>query len=385
MELSCFHCSQPFTITADQLGGHATCPHCSQQVSLPNAENDAEERDEDRRPVAKRWLDNSLSTLVSIVFHMLLMILAAFITYGGQGGEGLGEDVLIGELPSEVLDTSQTEEFDAEEVTETKADMDEADDLEVAPPIATDASDTADELAVISPSTGGDAGSFSVGEFSAGGGGSTSGGSWDGLIQNLRRNGLDIVLAFDSTGSMGGEIREVKAQVNRIGSALVRLVPKARISICTYRDDGDEYVVKGLPLTSDVQQIEDYLRSIVASGGGDHPEAVHEGLRWSVNANQFRGRARKIILLFGDAPPHAQFLKDCLQIVSDFQGQNKGVVSTVTCRQSRRIPEFVEIAQMGGGEAFLTADERQIMAKLMVLVFGSRHKEKVIEAFKLLD
>ncbi len=385
MELSCFHCSQPFTITADQLGGHATCPHCSQQVSLPNAENDAEERDEDRRPVAKRWLDNSLSTLVSIVFHMLLMILAAFITFGGQGGEGLGEDVLIGELPSEVLDTSQTEEFDAEEVTETKADMDEADDLEVAPPIATDASDTADELAVISPSTGGDAGSFSVGEFSAGGGGSTSGGSWDGLIQNLRRNGLDIVLAFDSTGSMGGEIREVKAQVNRIGSALVRLVPKARISICTYRDDGDEYVVKGLPLTSDVQQIEDYLRSIVASGGGDHPEAVHEGLRWSVNANQFRGRARKIILLFGDAPPHAQFLKDCLQIVSDFQGQNKGVVSTVTCRQSRRIPEFVEIAQMGGGEAFLTADERQIMAKLMVLVFGSRHKEKVIEAFKLLD
>ncbi len=385
MELSCFHCSQPFTITADQLGGHATCPHCSQQVSLPNAENDAEERDEDRRPVAKRWLDNSLSTLVSIVFHMLLMILAAFITFGGQGGEGLGEDVLIGELPSEVLDTSQTEEFDAEEVTETKADMDEADDLEVAPPIATDASDTADELAVISPSTGGDAGSFSVGEFSAGGGGSTSGGSWDGLIQNLRRNGLDIVLAFDSTGSMGGEIREVKAQVNRIGSALVRLVPKARISICTYRDDGDEYVVKGLPLTSDVQQIEDYLRSIVASGGGDHPEAVHEGLRWSVNANQFRGRARKIILLFGDAPPHAQFLKDCLQIVSDFQGQNKGVVSTVTCRQSRRIPEFIEIAQMGGGEAFLTADERQIMAKLMVLVFGSRHKEKVIEAFKLLD
>ena len=149
MELSCFHCSQPFTITADQLGGHATCPHCSQQVSLPNAENDAEERDEDRRPVAKRWLDNSLSTLVSIVFHMLLMILAAFITFGGQGGEGLGEDVLIGELPSEVLDTSQTEEFDAEEVTETKADMDEADDLEVAPPIATDASDTAERHSLV--------------------------------------------------------------------------------------------------------------------------------------------------------------------------------------------------------------------------------------------
>ena len=39
---------------------------------------------------------------------------------------------------------------------------------------------------------------------------------------------------------------------------------------------------------------------------------------------------------------------------------------------------------MGGGEAFLTTDERQIMTQLMVLVFGSRYREKVVEAFRLL-
>ena len=37
------------------------------------------------------------------------------------------------------------------------------------------------------------------------------------------------------------------------------------------------------------------------------------------------------------------------------------------------------------GEAFVTADERQIMTQLIVLVFGSRHRAKVMEAFKLLD
>ena len=47
-----------------------------------------------------------------------------------------------------------------------------------------------------------------------------------------------------------------------------------------------------------------------------------------------------------------------------------GVVSTVTCRRSVRLPEFEEIAQMGGGEAFLTSDERQIMTQLLILVFG---------------
>jgi tagatose-1,6-bisphosphate aldolase len=49
------------------------------------------------------------------------------------------------------------------------------------------------------------------------------------------------------------------------------------------------------------------------------------------------------------------------------------------------MPEFYEIAKAGGGEAFLARDQRQIMTQLMVLVFGSRHREKVIEAFKLLD
>lgn len=385
MQLSCFHCGQPFSITAEQLGGRATCPHCQQEVTLPRAEEETDEQ-----PVAgsgKHWLKNSLSTLVSLVLHMLLMIIAAFITFGGSGGEGLGEDVLIGELPSEVLSTSQSEDFDAEEAIDKDAAAEmEADELEVAPPVASEMSDVSEELVISSPSTGGaDSGAFAVGEFSAGGSGSMSGGSWDGLIQNLRRNGLDIVIAFDSTGSMGGEIREVKAQINRIGGALVRLVPKARISICTYRDDGDEYDVKGTPLTNDIQRIESFLRSIEANGGGDHPEAVHKGLRWSIEQNEFRPRARKVILLFGDAPPHSRALSECLRLASDFYGQNKGFVSTVTCRQNTRIPEFIEIAQMGGGEAFLTSDERQIMTKLMVLVFGSRHKDKVVEAFELLE
>ena len=70
-----------------------------------------------------------------------------------------------------------------------------------------------------------------------------SGGSWDGMLQSLRRHGLDIVVAFDSTGSMQGEINQVKRQIGRIGSTLLTLVPKTRISICTYRDQGDEYVV----------------------------------------------------------------------------------------------------------------------------------------------
>lgn len=210
-----------------------------------------------------------------------------------------------------------------------------------------------------------------------------SGGSWDGMLQSLRRNGLDIVLTFDSTGSMSGEIQQVKQQLRRIGGTLLRLVPNARISVCTYRDTGDEYVVRGIPLTSDLRELENYLNGIAADGGGDEPEAVQEGLRWSMGYNEFRSKARKVILLFGDAPPHTEHLATCLKLAGDFNGQRKGIVSTVTCRHNQRMPSFVDIAYAGGGEAFLTSDEKQIMTQLLVLVFGSQYRSKVVEAFQL--
>jgi hypothetical protein len=122
-----------------------------------------------------------------------------------------------------------------------------------------------------------------------------------------------------------------------------------------------------------------------AAGGGDTPEAVDEGLYWSSSQNQFRPAARKVILLFGDAPPHRDKLQRCLQIASDFRRGEKGVVSTVTCRNRSPLPEFYEIAMAGGGEAFLTSNDREIMSQLMILVIGSQHRQKVLEAFRLME
>ena len=256
--------------------------------------------------------------------------------------------------------------------------------------------------AVIASRLGGGAGmkgdwsGFSV---SGGGGGGDGTGSWDGLIRTLRRNGFDIVLTFDSTGSMANEIQEVKTRIAALGKALLTLVPKARIGICTYRDERDEYVVKGLPLTTDVQALEQYLAGITAQAGGDRPEAVHKALDWAVRQNAFRPRARKVILLFGDAPPHPQNLAACLATARNFHGQSGGIISTVTCGRGeaavdedgparprgpdQRLPEFVRIAEAGGGEAFLITDHTKIVTQLMVLAFGSRHRDKVIEALRL--
>ncbi len=392
MELACIHCGWQFTITPDQLGTESKCPRCGETIALPQADDLAPDGaayavEHDAVVRRKQWLSNSISALTSCVIHMALVIVLAMVTYGGSHGPGEGEEVLIGSLPSEQLTQHQEESLDLSEVVKQTSEAAQFEEpLEVEPPISADAaSSEAVDLAVASLSpSGGDAGGFDLGAVSVGGGSGGDGG-WDGMIQTLRRHGLDIVITFDSTGSMSGEISQVKAQVTRIGQTLFKLVPKARIGVCTYRDEGDEFVAKGLPLTGDIGEVQYFLNSIEAAGGGDHPEAVHSGLQWVLNNNQFRPQARKVILLFGDAPPHRNKLQYCLTLASDFNREQSGVVSTVTCRSGSPLPEFYEIARTGGGEAFLTRDERQIMTQLMVLVFGGRHRDKVIEAFKLLE
>jgi len=387
MQILCHHCGQALTIGPEQLGQRAECPHCSGAIVLPRAEPSSETTTKEPwRPF--HWLENSISALVSVVAHMSLFLILAMVSYGGKGILGEGDEVFIGVLPSESLSEMADESLAADDVAPQATAPSSATDemLEVETPASTSATaDTATDVAigVPSPSGAAEGGTLDLGTSAAGG--SMAGGSWDGLIQSLRRNGLDIVVTFDSTGSMAGEINEVKRQIERITSTLVKLVPQARISICTYRDDGDEYVAKGLPLTSDMQSVSRYLAQIQAGGGGDTPEAVHEGLYWSVRNNQFKPRARKVILIFGDAPPHAERLRDCLQTAAAFAGQEKGIVSTVTCRNAAPLPEFYEIARAGGGEAFLTRDEKQIMTQLLVLVFGSQHRAKVLEAFKMLE
>lgn len=138
-------------------------------------------------------------------------------------------------------------------------------------------------------------------------------------------------------------------------------------------------------MTRKLSEVEDYLQPISADGGGDGPEAVQRGLWWAVSENKFRVHARKVVLLFGDAPPHDEDLQECHQIVSAFHRREKGIVSTISCRAGQHIPAFLEIARAGHGEAFFLADHRRIIEQLVVLVFGSENRERVLQAFRLWD
>ena len=292
---------------------------------------------------------------------------------------------MIGKLPRSVVVDAADEELDLEEILNptNESTFDNLESEMYSPSPTGKLSEQALADLAFSPSGGGEKQfefeSLNPSTVLAGG----TNEDFEGLISRLKKSGLDIVITFDSTGSMQPEIDQVKSQINRIGNVLFGLIEKSRIGICTYRDHGDEYIVKGLPLTDDISEIVLYLENINAAGGRDDPEAVDAGIQWATQ-QAFRRSARKVVLLFGDAPPHPSRAVSCKQMASDFRKRG-GVISTVTSRKVRRMPDFVSIAELGGGEAFLAADEHEIVTQLMVLVFGSQHREKVVEAFDLLN
>ncbi len=211
------------------------------------------------------------------------------------------------------------------------------------------------------------------------------GAQWDAMIAKLREVGLDIVIVFDSTGSMDGEIGQLKRDIEKTGSALWRLIPKARIGLTTYRDKGEDYLAYGLPLTNDIGEIQKFLDGVRADGGGDLPEAVDAGMEWTLSNNAFQPDARKVMLIVGDAPPHRENEGTCVRMANLFWKSQGGEVSTISCRSPNTMAEFDHIARVSGGEAFATTDVKQIMTQLMVAAFGSRHREQVLKAFELTD
>jgi hypothetical protein len=237
-------------------------------------------------------------------------------------------------------------------------------------------------------------------------------------IQGLRSRGLDIVIVFDSTGTMAKSIKEVKLKIENLALALRKLVPSCRIGLVTYRDRGDEYVTRTQPLTYGISSLQRFLNRTEADGGRDLREAVDEGLRVAVEQMNWNRKSKPFILLIGDAPPHKPDIPHCIDLVRKFRKEMGGTVSALDVRipqemtrelwkaqqeQERTVnndsdPEissyiyqtdresvddtFRMIAEAGGGEAARLINEEKLIRHMLLHIFGTKWLPYLSEIMK---
>ncbi len=117
---------------------------------------------------------------------------------------------------------------------------------------------------------------------------------------------LDLMLMVDTTGSMMDELAYLQAELQDV----IQRVAKdngnlpIRVSVNFYRDEGDEYVVRYYPFTTDIHTAVATIGEQEAMGGGDFPEAVHTALDVALNEHEWDDNAVKLMFFVLDAPPH---------------------------------------------------------------------------------
>lgn len=117
---------------------------------------------------------------------------------------------------------------------------------------------------------------------------------------------LDLVFVFDTTGSMGDELAWLTKEFGAIVRSAQKAAPKAnlRFGLVAYRDKGDAYVVRNFGFTRRQAEMQRWLRSLDASGGGDYPEAADEALMAAADLPWRRGHGERLMFHVADAPAH---------------------------------------------------------------------------------
>lgn len=165
---------------------------------------------------------------------------------------------------------------------------------------------------------------------------------------------VEVAFVLDSTGSMGDLIDGAKRKIWSIAESIAEQNPDAEISMAlvTYRDKGDDYVVKTTPLSEDVQGLYGKLIRVEADGGGDTPESVNEALDRTISGLQWTGGTdtRRIVFLVGDAPPHMDYNEKRYPEILTAAAQHRIIVNAVQAGdEADTTPIWKDIAQMGNG------------------------------------
>jgi hypothetical protein len=142
----------------------------------------------------------------------------------------------------------------------------------------------------------------------------------------------DILIAIDTTGSMGASIAQAKADATDIVNGVKASVADSQFAVVDFKDAVDgaaEYRVSHA-MTGVAADVQTAINAMTAGGGGDAPEAhnlvLHNSYTPSTGGDiGWRSGTKKIVVIISDAQPHGagsagQGLTGCSDTAADPHG-----------------------------------------------------------------
>lgn len=126
-------------------------------------------------------------------------------------------------------------------------------------------------------------------------------------------NEIELVLTFDTTGSMYPCLTQVRRKSVDMASRLMREIPGIRIAVIAHGDYCDapgrayhsnSYVTKALDFTSDLGAVTRFIENVGATGGGDSEECYELVMAEAQDLSWTKGY-KKALVMIGDDVPHS--------------------------------------------------------------------------------
>lgn len=126
----------------------------------------------------------------------------------------------------------------------------------------------------------------------------------DALVKALQ--GIDILISFDTTGSMYPCLTQVRRYIEWLIKRLFGDVPGLRIGIIAHGDYCDArgpYVTKTMNFSTDQEALCRFVKNVEPTDGGDRPECYELVLNQARKFDWQSGN-EKVLVMIGDDVPH---------------------------------------------------------------------------------
>lgn len=221
------------------------------------------------------------------------------------------------------------------------------------------------------------------------------------MVTGLRARGLDVVFVIDATGNMGPYVRQVQQRLGEIVGLVTTLItpPDAdqpvrrdlvRFGIVAFKDYGDEYglaATRHLPLTADADALRHFIDQVQVDGGGDATEPIDRALAVATSAREmgWQRRRKSIIILLTEASIHPTGRRAAFNHARQFHREYDARIDVIDLGgaadddvdRQHVLDDLQDIARHGGGEAFRLENDQAFWRHLIVAVFGRQHAADV--------
>ena len=334
MTVSCFHCGKEVRVGTEHFGREIPCPHCHKIFPVPGAGASEEEYVDE----PSRRGELLVPTVISCLLHGGLLLLCSLFTWSYQAGGGLGDEVLIGELPSVELEETGEEELDSGELERPFDEASEAVEVfeEVAPPSPAADQDSL-EVAAFPVAPAGRLAELPEVQMVAGGG--SGAGKFEFLDGRVRGHAKWLCIVADRSGSMEGEKLDYVKQ--EILETLSKLKPSQRFQLVFYNERALPYPDSGWLRPDRVRDaLRDWLRRVDAAGGTEPTPAFEVA---------FKLRPRPDVIVFLTDGLFEDYVVDDVARLNA-RGEQRTKIFTVSFIDNSAEAMLREIAQKSGAK-----------------------------------